>query len=194
MIYNDVIFGTIPTESVDIDPVELSVRLGRQVDTNDPWIRECIEKCKKSIVYRYSYASVPIDIEGSECDFGFAAVRSDALCKALNSYSGAFIMAMSIGVEVDRLISRLVIQSPSEAFVMDAVASSAVESFADYICARLAESHFVGKRFSPGYADFPLSFQIQLLERLNAPQTVGIQLSDDLLMTPMKSITAVIGY
>ena len=194
MIYNDVIFGTVPTESVNIDLVELSTRLGRQVDISAPWIQECIKKCKKSIVYRYAYVSVPIDLDASKCDFGFSSVESTALSKVLNSYNNAFIMAVTIGINVDRLISRLAIQSPSEAFIIDAIASSAVESFADYINGQLANSHSVGKRFSPGYSDFPLRFQSQLLERLNAQKTLGIQLSSDLLMTPMKSITAVIGY
>ena len=49
------------------------------------------------------------------------------------------------------------------------------------------------KRFSPGYSDFPLEFQRVLLAYLDAKNTVGIDLTDKILMVPSKSITAVLG-
>ena len=48
-------------------------------------------------------------------------------------------------------------------------------------------------RFSPGYGDFPLEVQRDFERILEMPKTIGVTLSDSLLMTPTKSITAVIG-
>ena len=48
-------------------------------------------------------------------------------------------------------------------------------------------------RFSAGYGDFPLECQRGLLEMLRADKILGISLNDSLLMTPAKSVTAVVG-
>ena len=48
-------------------------------------------------------------------------------------------------------------------------------------------------RFSPGYGDMPLQTQSVLLAALDAQRKLGITLSKSLLMTPTKSVTAVIG-
>ncbi|MBP3731219.1 MAG: hypothetical protein J6I40_07110, partial [Mailhella sp.] len=48
-------------------------------------------------------------------------------------------------------------------------------------------------RFSPGYGDFALEHQRDFARFLDMPRNAGISLSDTLLMTPSKSVTAVIG-
>ena len=48
-------------------------------------------------------------------------------------------------------------------------------------------------RFSPGYGDLPLSVQPTVLAALDAQRRLGITLSSSLLMTPTKSVTAIIG-
>ena len=52
---------------------------------------------------------------------------------------------------------------------------------------------YLRPRFSPGYGDFPLSCQPQLLGCLEAGKRNGITLTDSYLMAPSKSVTAVIG-
>ena len=48
-------------------------------------------------------------------------------------------------------------------------------------------------RYSPGYGDFPLTAQRELLSLLDAPRKVGVSLTDTLLMVPSKSVSAIIG-
>ena len=57
---------------------------------------------------------------------------------------------------------------------------------ADRLISRLALN-------APGYGDMPLSYQPEILKALNADYTLGITLNNSLLMTPMKSITAIMG-
>ena len=54
-------------------------------------------------------------------------------------------------------------------------------------------SLYLRPRFSPGYGDFPLENQKNLLDALEAGKRIGIKLTDSLLMTPSKSVTAVMG-
>ena len=49
------------------------------------------------------------------------------------------------------------------------------------------------RRYSPGYGDFPLEAQRELLGILDTPRAIGVSLTDTLLMAPSKSVSAVIG-
>ena len=102
-------------------------------------------------------------------------------------------MAVTSGIEIDKLISKTAIQNPSEVFYIDAISSAGIESYMDYINEIICQDLDLTKRFSPGYSDFPLEFQTSLLKRLSAQENIGISLSKDFLMIPTKSITAVIG-
>ncbi|MBR5134836.1 MAG: Vitamin B12 dependent methionine synthase activation subunit, partial [Clostridia bacterium] len=48
-------------------------------------------------------------------------------------------------------------------------------------------------RFSPGYGDLPLSVQRSVATLLGMEKTLGVCLSDSLLMSPSKSVTAFVG-
>lgn len=193
MIYNDILFGSVPIDKVSIDERELATRIGTTWDLENEQFNSAFSKVKDALNYRYAYVRVPVSIKGDVCDLGFASVKSSSLAKVLYGTREAFILAVSAGIDIDRLISRSIIQNRAEAFLIDAIASAAVEGLAEYIDRKIGDGLETTNRFSPGYADFPLEFQINLLERLNSQNTVGIMLSKDLLMTPMKSITAVIG-
>ena len=59
--------------------------------------------------------------------------------------------------------------------------------------AHLREKFSLRPRFSPGYGDFDLGAQRDILNVLNADKILGIKLGSNLLMTPKKTITAVQG-
>ena len=48
-------------------------------------------------------------------------------------------------------------------------------------------------RFSPGYGDLPLVVQKEFMTLLDCAHLIGINLNESLLMSPSKSVTAVIG-
>lgn len=84
-----------------------------------------------------------------------------------------------------------------EAFVADAIGSLTVERAMDYIQSRLsvtleAEALSITNRYSPGYCNWHLSGQ-QNLFRLIGHNPVGVSLSDSCLMSPIKSVSGVIG-
>ena len=82
--------------------------------------------------------------------------------------------------------------------IFDEAGTTAVERAADACEASIvAAAHerglYTNFRFSPGYGDMPLSAQPVLLATLDAQRRPGITLSKSLLMTPTKSVTAVVG-
>ena len=48
-------------------------------------------------------------------------------------------------------------------------------------------------RFSPGYGDLPLELQKDVFRVLDCPRKIGLSLNESLLMSPSKSVTAIIG-
>ena len=48
-------------------------------------------------------------------------------------------------------------------------------------------------RFSPGYGDLPIEIQGEFLQVLDAPKRIGLYATANNILTPRKSVTAVIG-
>ena len=108
------------------------------------------------------------------------------------------VMAVTAGMGIERELRRLSLTDPVAQVVFDAAGTATVERAADAceasIVATAAERGlYTNFRFSPGYGDMPLATQPMLLSTLDAQRRLGITLSKSLLMTPTKSVTAVIG-
>ena len=108
------------------------------------------------------------------------------------------VMAVTVGMDVEREIRRLSLTDHVEQVVFDAAATTLVERAADaceadVVASAASRGLFCNSRFSPGYGDMPLEVQPVLLAALDAQRRLGITLSSTLLMTPTKSVTAVVG-
>ncbi len=191
---SDIFMINAKAESVEINKNELAQRL--KVERG--YTNDVIESCKRSLLgiinYKCVYIRTNVDLSGGNvCDFGFMKAYSKNLYKNLHGCSEAFVMALTAGIAVDRELAKLKITSQAEYFITDAAASAAIDSFCDYACNIMGDGLDCAVRFSPGYGDLSLTLQKPLLERLNAQSLLGISLSPSYLMTPMKSITAVMG-
>ncbi len=107
------------------------------------------------------------------------------------------VLAVTIGMGVERELKRLSLTDHLGQVLFDAAATTMVERAADAAEATLVgmaarEGLYTNFRFSPGYGDMPMQTQHVLLDALDA-RRLGITLSPTLLMTPTKSVTAVVG-
>ena len=74
--------------------------------------------------------------------------------------------------------------------------TAAVEQLCDQIELELQRQFpgcFFPFRYSPGYGDLPLTLQSSLLALLDAPRQVGLCASASHILTPRKSVTAILG-
>ena len=174
---------------------EIGARLGshgREVP------EELIEKARDDLVPHIragcSFVLVPVTRTGEGAvDLGFGLIESRDLASCLVGCSRAVVSAVTLGSEVDRYLLRLGAVSPAGQFTADALASAYAEAACDY-----AEKIIFGDaprsfRFSPGYGDFPLSFQPDVLRLTDAGRRLGITLGRSFLMSPSKSVTSVTG-
>ncbi|MCX6339452.1 MAG: hypothetical protein NTX71_05985 [Candidatus Aureabacteria bacterium] len=126
-------------------------------------------------------------------------IRSGGVAALLDGCTGATLMAATIGPELSSAMDGLMAEKRmTEAMIMDAFGSEAVEGVVNSLCRLLRESdrwrNFIPtRRFSPGYGDWDLSAQREVLEELGAGQ-IGISLSSSSILIPEKSITAIMGW
>ena len=185
---------SVDSKQIVIDKNEAAVRLKIPRNYTNETVSRCEENLRQVLNCKYAYINVSVQMKSDNiCDLGFGDIESYDLAKALKGCNEAYILGVTIGIGADRLISRLAVTSPAESFITDALASAAAESLCDYADNILRKEGEKPFRFAPGYGDMPLSYQPAVLEALNADYTLGIRLNGSLLMTPMKSITAILG-
>lgn len=189
-----IIYGEIPENEIIINSLELAARLKTKKGYADDTIKKCEAELRKTVQCRYSAVKVNVGYpRDGVIDLGFGEFKSLDLYKSLGGAKEAFIFAVTIGMGVDRLLMKLYSLSAAEHFISDGIASAMAEAACDKTNEILAEGLNVRRRFSPGYGDFPLELQPKVLESVSAGRLLGITLSASLLMTPKKSITAVMG-
>ncbi len=174
-----------------LDTDELSKRLNTPNPLEDETIKNCIERIFNIFKPRYCYAKTSVFPNDKGCTFDFMSADSVSIAKALSGCRSAYVVAVTLGIEVDRIITSLAVTSKAQSFIADAVASALAESAVQYVTNLLGEN--LAMRFSPGYGDFVLSYQEKILDYLKADKLLGIKLSSSYIMTPRKTVTALIG-
>ena len=128
----------------------------------------------------------PLQLEGADIAAHLAGARAVG------------VLACTLGLPNEAAYRRIAAGSTTDAALFSAAGSSLVESVANAAEAEIvAQGVAMGLhsnwRFSPGYGDFPLSVQRQLLAALGADRLLGMEAGPSFMIIPTKSITAVIG-
>ena len=160
----------------------------------DALLKECIKEAVPLFSCKVCYGEFDIS-EGEEI---LGISKSESLKKALCGCSSFILFAATIGSGVDRLINRYSRTSPAKAFMINAIATERIECLCDMFCEEIKtekeKSNFLTKpRISPGYGDMPLTMQKKIFSILDCPRKIGVSLGESLLMTPRKSVTAIVG-
>lgn len=189
--------GTMPL-SVSVAEISRYLRIGRRLPEQE--LLERVERLNKmaSAVIRPSYTWRRFRISDNAITSG--GIRLD-ICGTLTRHiagcKDAYLVCGTIGTGFDALQRRVSTLSGADAFVMQAIGAAMIEHLMDateeLIRRELADGEDLVSRYSPGYGSFPLAAQRELLELLDAPRSVGVSLTDTLLMVPSKSVSAIIG-
>ena len=198
-------YERVKAMTLDPDRKEIARYLGYHGIRPDAEIEEeielCVEQLGQVVTPRFVYEKFDITVDENAGEVGMAGfvIRSRDLAKNLRGCKAAYLMAVTLGPGPDALVRRASIGRMSRAVILQAAAAAMVEVWCDEINARILREaardglYPARPRFSPGYGDLPLDWQRQISALLNMPKEIGVSLTDTLLMTPSKSVTAFVG-
>ena len=118
------------------------------------------------------------------------------LARRLEGLSEGVLIGGTLGVAGDLLLKRQSLTGLTAAAAAQAALSARLEEGLDQLCREMElgrPGFCLTPRFSPGYGDLPLSFQVFLMERLQM-RRLGVHLTPALMMAPVKSVTAIAGW
>ena len=147
---------------------------------------------------RVCWAEFPLARRGDLLDLGFSETGSTALRQNLRHCEKLVVFAATIGLGLDRLITRYGRISPAKALLLQAIGAERIEALCDSFCEMVrreasASGLYPAPRFSPGYGDLPITLQEDIFRVLDCSRKIGLTLNESLLMSPSKSVTAIVG-
>lgn len=153
--------------------------------------------------YQVCYLRVPIEWENELPVLPFVCSSKDlSLC--LKGSEEVVLFAATIGMDIDRQIKKTQYMDPTAALLMQALGAERVECLCDVFCQEIKEElkaettadgvlRTCTPRFSPGYGDLPLELQKDFVRLLDCSRQIGVSLNESLLLSPSKSVTAIMG-
>ena len=161
-------------------------------------VDECLTEVLGMLEYKVCYAVLPVEIDGNIITLPCGRIESKNLAKNLSNCGRSIVFAATIGIGIDRLISKYSRLSPSKALCLQAIGAERVEALCDDFCKKIEKEYKMNgenlkPRFSPGYGDLPLETQKMIFSLLDCPKRIGVSLGKSLLMSPSKSVTAFVG-
>lgn len=144
---------------------------------------------------QYVYRIFSTDIGENTVKVGGVCFSSKRLATHLRGCKKAAILAATLGTQADTVIRRAALSGTVNASAAQAAGAAMIEQVLDEaVDAIKTESGLNARpRFSPGYSDWQLSSQRDMLALCDAQKRIGITLTDTLLMIPTKSVTAIVG-
>lgn len=161
-------------------------------------VEQCLKELEKAVrpASRWAVFDIvhgPDKVGLPQCDM---ELPGQSIASHLEGCSKAVLLAATLSAQADRLIRCTQACDMAKGLIMDCCATAAIEA----VCDETEEdirNHFPGQyftfRFSPGYGDLPITLQKKFLAVLDAPRKIGLCATDTSLLTPRKSVTAVIG-
>lgn len=125
-------------------------------------------------------------------------IHSKNLLKNLKGCEQVILLGATLGIKVDLLMKRYSYTDMARVVVLQACAAAMLEEYLDERQRDLSkemekEGFYLRPRFSPGYGDFSILHQKDILSMTDAAKKIGLTMTDSSMLTPVKSVTALIG-
>ena len=142
-------------------------------------------------IYDIVDTDMGIELEGTNL-----VLPGESIKNHLKGCCKAALMAVTISSDIDKLIRVSQVDNMAEAVVIDSLSSVAVEQACDKVESMIAQEcrgYYATYRFGVGYGDLSISIQKNFINVLNAQKLIGLNVTSSGILTPTKSVTAVIG-
>lgn len=125
-------------------------------------------------------------------------LQGNSIGKHLKDCEKVILLAATLGEAIENEVTHSFEAGRySFSLLLDAAATTAIEQVADAMEKTISDNvkrqgYHMRWRFSPGYGDWPIEQQPEILA-LSLGKQIGIHLTESLMLVPRKSITAIIG-
>ena len=195
------ILTTSPADEVfrvQISKVLTFLKTGKPNERTSALIKEILLEFKESVIPKRTYKIYNCKADLSEVKFDEMIINSKTLAKHLKNCRRLVLLAATLGAAADTLIRKYSVQDMEKALAAQAVSSAMIETYCDDLEKEFLQTDelkglFPVTRYSPGYGDFNIAHQKEILKLLNASR-IGLSLTEAFMLTPSKSVTAIIGF
>lgn len=158
----------------------------------------CLEELSESCPGRWVSRRFQLRHGNGFVEIGDLKVESRDLAAHLTGCGEAELFAATLGAPADRILERYSKTDLGMAAIFQAAAAARIESCCDEAENEIARETsrrglFLRPRYSPGYGDFSILHQCDILRILDTQKRIGLFLTDSFMLVPAKSVTAVIG-
>lgn len=127
-----------------------------------------------------------------------AEIHSRNIARLTAGSGECYLFAATLGQETDRQIALAQSRNMLDGVVLDACAGVRIDAYIDGVIREeiepsLGDGEKLTHRFSPGYGDLSMTVTEDIIALLDASRRIGLSVTHSLMMTPLKSVTAVIG-
>lgn len=138
------------------------------------------------------------EIDGKKICGSNLILNGEDISSHLHNAKKCIIFAATLGAKAEMQINLFQKNDMEKAVIFDAVCDAYIESFADSYCEKLRkqfkkDGFYINTRFSPGYGDFSIEKQKDIVAALKSDKLIGLTVTDSFILLPRKSITALIG-
>lgn len=162
-------------------------------------IRDCFEALEQTAKERSIYRVFDLCVrKDGLVEIGNMRIESRSLSKNLKGCEKVILLGATLGVETDILMKRYSCTDMARAVVLQACAAAFLEEYLDGFQEEISEEmakagYYLRPRFSPGYGDFSILHQRDILRAADMARRIGLSMTEGSMLTPTKSVTALIG-
>lgn len=179
----------------------LGYKKGKIDDNINLLIDECINELTKISNYKYIFKIFNINKSEEKIELldSNLIFKGKDILEHLKNSNMCAVMAVTLGSDVDTKIRYYEKINLTKALILDACASTGIEWVCDEVQKEIkeeAEKSDLGitYRYSPGYGDFSIDIQSKIINSLDAQKKIGLTVTEDNILIPRKSVTAIIGF
>lgn len=163
----------------------------------DNCIKETLNIIKPMYIYKFFSINIKdykVNVLGTNL-----ALEGNDILNHLKRCSKCAILAATLGIKFDNKVKYLEKSSMTEALIIDSCGTEAIELLCDQaeneIKLQANKDGFnITSRYSPGYGDFSITIQNDILNILSAQCSIGLTANENSILIPRKSVTAIIGF
>ncbi len=189
----------VPTDKLITDALRyMKVPPGSHTPELVETVRNAFNVLEKYAVPRSVFGRFNINHFDDGIEIEGAYIYSRNIADLTSRSDECYLLAATLGHEVDRQITIAQKKNMFDGLALDACASVRIDAFIDYfikeeIISELHDGEFLTPRFSPGYGDLNMNVTEDIIAILNATKHIGLSVTRSMMMTPIKSVTAIIG-